>query len=37
MKFRKKPIIIEAEQWFEVCSYVEGQTRVIDYYRENAK
>lgn len=32
-RFRKKPVVIEAYQWFEVSSYVEGQTRDVDYYR----
>ena len=33
MKFRKKPIIIDAYQWFEVSKYIEGEKRDVDYYR----
>jgi hypothetical protein len=32
-KYRRKPIAVEAKQWFEVASYVEGQVRDVDYYR----
>lgn len=32
-KYRKKPIVIEAEQWFKVSEYVEGKERIVDYYR----
>lgn len=33
MRFRKKPIIITAYQWFEVSPYVEGVKRDVDYFR----
>jgi len=33
MKYRKKPVVIEAYQWFEVSPYVEGVERDVDYYR----
>lgn len=33
MKFRKKPVVVEAHQWFEVSPYVEGEKRIVDYYR----
>ena len=33
MKFRKKPIVVEAEQWFKVSEYREGVYRIVDYYR----
>jgi hypothetical protein len=33
VKFRKKPIIVDAYIWTEVSPYVEGQKRVVDYYR----
>lgn len=33
MKFRKKPVVVEAYQWFHVCDYVEGIKRDVDYYR----
>ena len=32
-KFRKRPVVIEACQWFEVSEYVEGTKRLVDYYR----
>lgn len=32
-KYRKKPVVIEAEQWFKVSDYVEGPPRIVDYYR----
>ncbi len=34
MKFRKKPVVIDAYQWFEVSPYVEGKKRDVDYYRQ---
>ena len=33
MKYRKKPIEVEAYQWFKVSKYIEGETRDVDYYR----
>ena len=33
MKYRKKPVVIEAIQWFKVSDYVEGVERDVDYYR----
>lgn len=33
MKYRKKPVVIEAYQWFKVSDYVEGVARDVDYYR----
>lgn len=33
MKYRKKPVVIEAYQWFKVSDYVEGKTRDVDYFR----
>lgn len=33
MKYRKKPVVIDAYQWFEVSPYLEGQPRDVDYYR----
>ena len=33
MLYRKKPIVIEAYQWFKVSDYVEGVDRDVDYYR----
>lgn len=33
MKYKKKPLIIEATQWFEVSPYMEGQKRIVDYFR----
>lgn len=33
MKFRKRPIEIEAYQWFQVSEYREGVARDVDYYR----
>ena len=33
MKFRKRPVVIDAYQWFEVSPYVEGVVRDVDYYR----
>lgn len=35
-RYRKKPIVIEAYQWFEVSEYVEGINRDVDYYRTPA-
>lgn len=32
-KYRKKPVVIEAYQWFEVSPYVEGEKRDVDYWR----
>jgi len=32
-KYRKKPVVIEAEQWFQVSEYVEGQKRDVGYFR----
>ena len=33
MKYRKKPIEVEAYQWFKVSEYVETEIRDVDYYR----
>jgi hypothetical protein len=33
VKYRKKPVVIEAYQWMKVSEYVEGQTRDVGYYR----
>ena len=33
MKFRKKPVVINAYQWFEVSEYKEDVERDVDYYR----
>lgn len=33
MRYRKKPVVIDAYQWFEVSPFVEGQKRDVDYYR----
>ena len=41
MKLRKKPVIVDAFQWyevdafqwFEVCPYVEGEKRIVNYFR----
>lgn len=32
-KFRKKPVIVEAEQWFKVSDFDPNQKRDVDYYR----
>lgn len=32
-QFRKKPIIVEAYQWFKVSDYQDGVVRDVDYYR----
>jgi len=32
-KYRKKPVVIEAYQWYKVSNYEEGVQRVVDYYR----
>ena len=32
-KYRKKPVVIEAYQWFKVSKYVEGVERDVDYFR----
>lgn len=32
MKFRKKPVIVEATRWHEVSPY-NGEKRDVDYYR----
>jgi hypothetical protein len=31
--YRKKPVVVEAIQWFKVSDYKEGEKRDIDYYR----
>jgi hypothetical protein len=31
--FRKKPFIIKADRWFSVEPFVEGQPRIVDYFR----
>lgn len=31
-KFRKKPIVIEARQWYKVSDYKEGVSREVDYF-----
>lgn len=33
MEYRKKPVVIEAVQWFEVSPFVEGERRDVDYFR----
>ncbi len=33
MKFKKKPVVVEAEQWFSVSPY-DGTQRVVDYFRD---
>lgn len=33
MKFKKKPVVIDAYQWKEVSPYVEGVKRDVDYFR----
>jgi hypothetical protein len=33
VKYKKKPVVIEAYQWFAVSEYVEGITRDVDYFR----
>lgn len=33
MKFKKKPIVVDAYQWFKVSEYVEGEDRDVDYFR----
>lgn len=33
MKFRKKPVVIDAYQWFGVSPFSEGLIRDVDYYR----
>ena len=33
MKFRKKPVVIDAYQWFKVSPYIEGKDRDVDYFR----
>jgi len=33
MKYRKKPVVVEAYQWFKVSDYVEGVDRDVDYFR----
>jgi len=33
LKYRKKPVIIDAYQWFKVSEYEEGVSRDVDYYR----
>ena len=33
MKFRKKPVVIDAVQWWKVSDYLEGVQRDVDYYR----
>lgn len=37
MKFRKKLVVIEAYQWFEVSPYIEGVVRDVDYFRHPNK
>ena len=32
-KYIKKPIVVEAYQWFSVSPFVEGVKRDVDYYR----
>jgi len=32
-KYRKKPVVIEAYQWFKVEDYKQGVDRDVDYYR----
>ena len=32
-KYEKKPVVVEAYQWFKVSDYIEGKTRDVDYYR----
>lgn len=32
-RFRKKPVEVTAYQWWQVSPYVEGEVRVVDYYR----
>lgn len=32
-KWRKKPLVIEAFQWFKVSEYDENVKRIVDYYR----
>lgn len=33
MKYRKKPVVIEAYQWFEVSEFDKNVIRDVDYYR----
>lgn len=33
MKYRKRPIVIEAYKWMQISPYIEGQKRDVDYYR----
>jgi len=33
MQYRKKPVVVEAYQWFEVSPFVEGEKRDVDYFR----
>jgi hypothetical protein len=33
VKFRKKPVVVEAYQWLEVSPFQEGVKRDVDYYR----
>lgn len=33
MKYRKKPVVVDAYQWFKVSEYVEGVERDVDYFR----
>ena len=35
-KYRKKPVVIDAYQWFKVSDYEEGVTRDVHYYRSPA-
>lgn len=32
-KYRKKPVVIEAYQWFKVSDFKENEERDVDYYR----
>lgn len=32
-QYRKKPVVIDAYQWFEVAPYEEGVQRDVDYFR----
>jgi hypothetical protein len=32
-KYMKKPVIVEAYQWFEVSQYKDGIERDVDYFR----
>lgn len=33
MRYKKKPVVIDAYQWHQVSEYIKGVERDVDYYR----